>query len=1482
MPIKNRQEEAQMIVGIGASANGINAMEGFFKNVPENTGLTFVVIQHLSPDHKSILPEILQKKTKLKVLEIEDNASPQPNHVYVLPAGSDVTFSENRFHLHEYSKNKKGLHLPIDRFFRSLAADRKDKTAAILLTGSGSDGLLGIREIKNEGGLVLAQDPASAKFKSMPQSAIESGLVDKTGTPEELPDLLLSFQKNVEKEDRAFDHSDSQTLLRRLFQLLRSQSGHDFTGYKKNTIFRRIRRRMSVNKKSTLQAYVQLLEDQPSELDYLFRELLIGVTSFFRNKDAFDILTDKVFPKIISADSNEPVRIWVAACATGEEAYSIAILAREFQESKRIRIDMQIFATDVDPKALETARAGRYKQNIESDVPGHLLKKYFQKRDDVYQIHKDIRDMITFAEHSTTKDAPYSKLDLVSCRNFLIYLESDIQKHVLNKFHYALLPERYLFLGHSETHTVKNEIFEPIDMNVRIYQKKENQKAVTDYLAETRKMDHQVSSRENRLRPDKKKLTLKEFAENKALKEYLQPFLLIDKKGDIHYSLGKCDKYFSFYVGEPNQNIVKLAREGLKIPVSNALRKINAESKPVSFNDVKVSTPGGPVFVNVILSPVDKPSLLSHLIIVTIEPSKKSGKFDQDKNEDIAELSRDSDEYIRHMEQELEETREYLNSVIEELETSNEELKSSNEEAQATNEELQSTNEELETSKEELQSLNEELETANNELQGKIEEVTEINNDLNNFLQSTHIATLFLDKNLKIRRFSPKIKDFASLVESDIGRSIENFGITFSNEQLVKDIQRVLDKLSPVEKEVSKGEDEHYWMRILPYRTIEDRIDGVVITFTDITEKYKVRQLREQSERWKKYKHLFDHLDHGFALFQTIVNKQGNVEDFRLVEANKAYEDMMNIHLSNEKNKTLTELPLNQEFSKNLMKTAKKVLALGPHQEECYFRELDKYFKILYFTHEEEAVAVFIQDITNDVQERKAEAHLASIVESSDDAIFSESPEGKILSWNEGATQLYGYTEDEAIGTSAKDLYAYPQNDGDMAMIKLVATGKKVKNRETEHKRKNSDIVSVSVTKSPIKDDNGKVVAISNIVKDISEVKEREAELVKAKESSEQAASLKSLFLANMSHEIRTPLNSILGFTDILREKITGEKQKNQVENIYHSGKQLLHLIDDIVDVSRLDAGELPLHKTSVDINEIIRKIKNQFEGYVLENKKGTIDFRLKLPNQPGEYIVTDKQRLQQILHNLLSNAFKYTNEGYVELGYEVNDKREVQFYVRDSGIGISLENQEKIFDRFQQIPDNPKESDSVIRGTGLGLAIARGLTVRLGGKIWVESEKDRGSTFYFTIPYEKGIRSKTEHEQTKKREIRVPKLDGKKIIIAEDDMYSLEMIKYMLDATNATYFVAEDGEQTLDLFYNEKVDLLMLDIRLPKIDGYELIREIRKTDKDIPVIAQSAFALPEQIKKSKDLGFSDHLVKPLSQESFYGVLEKYLAGRGK
>ncbi len=1467
---KESNPQNHIITCIGASADGIKALEEFFSNLPESKGLTFVVIQHLSPDHKSILGNILQRKTGLKVEDIKDRAALEPDHVYVLPAGYDATIKENRFRLKKYRKEERGLHLPVDIFLRSLAADRKDTIAAILLSGTGSDGSQGIREIKNAGGLVMVQDPESAKFKSMPQNALETGLVDKVAPPGDLPELLLEFQKNCHEEIKPFDEEITGELLEKLLQRVYSQTGYDFSGYKQATIHRRIRRRMALHKKTKLRDYLHLLEAHPDETEHLFKEFLIGVTSFFRNEQAFDALREEVFPEILAADTRETLRIWIPACATGEEVYSIAILAKEYQALKKIRKDMQFFATDVDQKALEVARAGKYKENIKADLPETLLDKYFKKINNMYQVHKDIRDMVTFAQHNALVDPPYSNLDLISCRNFLIYLEPALQKNLLNTFHYALKAGGYLFLGSSETHSGRNDLFESINTKARIYRKKPNKKAILDYLSQARGKEPDLT-KANAGEHVVKKKSLKEFLADKALTDFMHPVLLVDKKGEIQYSLGPCEKYFRFPAGEPNQNIVNLAREGLKTPLSGSLRKINANNETVTFKGAKVNSDGGEEFVNLTITPVKKPSYLAHLLIVSLEPTPVDISKTGEKRAPAREKTDSPDDYIRQMEQELQETREYLHNVIEELETSNEELKSANEEAQSTNEELQSTNEELETSKEETQSLNEELETSNNELHRKIEEVTNINNDLNNFLKSTEIGILFLDKHLKIRRFSPQIRQIISLRESDIGRSVKDFGIRFLQEDFVQDVRKVIDHLVTVEKEISTPRDGQFWMRISPYRTIDDRIDGVVITFTDITERNRTQKLRDEAERLRKYMHLFHHIQHGFALYQVVKNEKGTPHDLSLMEANQAFRKMIQALPDKSKDKLFYDLFSQKDYRETVLK---KIDSGKAFHQEIDFSNLNTHLKILFFTHEEDFIAAFVQDITHEKKELKAQKHLASIVESTEDAIFSESLQGTILSWNNGAANLYGYSEKEAVGLKSSVIYY------DMKEARLTIQNRKgeaVQSMDSVHKTKDGALVPVSITKSPIYDEMGNVIAISNVVKDISRIKEREKELLEAREKAEEAALIKTRFLENMSHEIRTPLNSILGFAEMLRDEVKTNRSVKFVETINNSGKQLLHLISDIVDFSRLEAGELPLQYESVNVAWLLEKAVDEFEGFTTEHAK-KVDLKLNLPGEAKDmYLSADIHRLQQILHNLLSNAFKYTDKGHVELGLEIPNKKTLLFYVSDTGPGLDKKYHHIIFERFRQGDEALRKETKKAKGTGLGLAIALKLTEKMGGEMWVESEIGKGSKFCFTIPYKKGKSVCPFEERHSGEPLRVPQLKGKNVIVAEDDPYSLEMIKQMLGETGVNMFIAKEGNKVMELFNSKPVDLLFLDIRMPGKDGFEVVREIRKKNPRIPVIAQSAYAMPDQIKKSKDAGFDDHLVKPLSREKLYGILNKYL-----
>ncbi len=1460
---KETPKEVNFVVGIGASADGIPTLEKLFEKLPANTNMSFVVIQHMSPTHDSILDQIIQRKTGMQVQKITHHLKLEPNCVYIPPVGHYLGISNDKFEVTKYKSGEKRLHLPIDFFFRSLAKSYKEMAVGVVLTGSGSDGSQGIKEIKQNSGCVIAQEPQSAKFDSMPRNAIETGVVDIVCDIDTMPEKLVELPTMHDGIKKLPEDEETEKIITEILEILKENTRHDFSNYKRSTILRRIKKRMMVRSLMTVNSYFETIKKDKNEAQNLLKELLIGVTSFFRDKKAYEVLENKVISELVDNTSkNETIRVWVAACSSGEEAYSIVIILLEHLKKKNARNPIRIFATDIDTVALNKARKGSYPLNIEADFPLELLEEYFEKHESNYTIRSNIRDLVVFAEHSLIKDPPYSNLDLITCRNFLIYLNGDIQKKVINTLHYGLKPHKFLFLGSSESVSEKPNLFEVIDTKYKIFRKIESRQARRDFV----NFSHE-KGRYNTNYPatHKQKLTLREFAERRALKEYPFPFLIMGENGEILHSIGRCEDYFKFQVGDPDNNIINAARENIKIPISNALRKIKEDGKEIIINNIRDRKADRTVSIRI--SPIKKPDAYNNLFTVVIYPQVSP----QDKTEggQKTKVKADSDEYIAEIERELEETRDYLNSLIEELEVANEELKSANEEAQSSNEELQSANEELETSKEEMQSLNEELETSNSELQRKIKEYSEVNNDLANLMRNKQIGMLFLDKELKIQRFTPQVKEIINLNKTDEDRSIKDFSIKFDGKALEADAAEVLEHLSPVQKEIEPENGRQYWMRIRPYRTLEDIIKGVVVTFTDITEKNQIQRLIKAKD--EKFRNLFRYMDNGLAVYEVKTDSKGKIKSAQLVEANPAFALMMGLTLNVILNKDISETFPDSEMVSDFMKNAPQILGGETIHKEYYYKALNKYFHIHFFSSEPGQVATLIQDVTQDKKEViKYRRHLASIVEASEDAIFSTSPNGKILWWNNGAEALYGYSKSETIDKKADKLISFPEREEFSLLITTLLEGKKVKSFETVHRNKSGKAIPVAITMSAIKSEADEVVAISNIVQDISTIKFREDELIRARAETERADRTKSAFLSNMSHEIRTPLNSILGFTTILKDLTSDENHKQILETISESGSQLLNLINDIMDVSRIEAGELKLVTEAIALNEFMRSTEGQFKGIIYAHGKHDVRFQLIIPEKEN-VIQTDHYRLQQVLHNLISNAFKFTDTGKVEFGYEISDGT-VLFFVKDTGSGISRENQKLLFERFQQGELNPEHA---IRGTGLGLTICKGIVENMGGRISLDSEKNKGTSVYFTIPYLEG-RKRLDDDHAVLDES-TPNLSGKTILIVEDDDFSREMLKYLVEQTGAGILTAEDGEEAIARFSENKVDLVLLDIRLPKKNGYEVLQSIRQQNPTIPVIAETAHAMRKEILNFTTLGFNDYLVKPIAKETLYRVLQKHI-----
>ncbi len=870
------------IVGIGASAGGLAAFEAFFSGMPAGTdpGMAFVLVQHLAPDHKSILVDLVRRYTRMQVFEVEDGMLVRPNCTYIIPPNHDMAFLNGALQLLEPA-SPRGHRLPIDFFFRSLALDQHERAICIVLSGTGSDGALGVRAIKGEGGMVMAQTPGSTEYDGMPRSAIATGLVDYELPPAEMPSQLIAYAVHAfgrPASPAAVPAPKTENALKKIFILLRAQTGHDFSLYKPSTINRRIERRMAVHQIETMDGYVKYLQQTPDEVGTLFRDLLIGVTNFFRDPEAFQVLEKQVIPALFSGKRADAViRVWSPGCSTGEEAYSLAILLQERMEVLKQSHTVQVFATDIDSKAIATARAGLYPVSIAADISPERLARFFaiEPGGSAYRIHKGIRDMLVFSEQDVIKDPPFSKLDLLSCRNLLIYLGTALQKKLIPLFHYALSPGGFLFLGTSETTGEFDALFTALDRKAKLYQRKEDfhgaQRLAPGCILPAMTAIDAARPQGAGKRVFPVKLPLRELTEQTLLQQVAPASALINAEGDILYLHGRTGMYLEPAAGEAGiSNILKMAREGLRPGLTTSLHKAVGTKEIVRYPGLRVKTNGNFTMVNLSIRPVApgpgspaEPSLYLVVLEEALPASPPSPELAQPDGLPAAAGTEGpgtstgrvaeslADAPIAALKQELHAKEEYLQSAIEELETSTEELKSSNEEMQSVNEELQSTNEELETAKEELQSTNEELATVNAELQTKVTDLSRANNDMINLLAGTGIGTVFVNHQLRILRFTPAASQIINLIAGDVGRPVGHILPNLVGyERLVADTQAVLDTLVPKEVEVQTREGKWYALRIMPYRTLDDKIEGAVISFIDIAEIVRVREaLRKGNEQ---------------------------------------------------------------------------------------------------------------------------------------------------------------------------------------------------------------------------------------------------------------------------------------------------------------------------------------------------------------------------------------------------------------------------------------------------------------------------------------------------------------------------------------------------------------------------------------------------------------------------------------------------------
>ncbi|MEN6293496.1 MAG: CheR family methyltransferase, partial [Methanobacterium sp.] len=820
---KENESRKFPVVGIGASAGGLEALGKMFSNMPVDSGAAFILIQHLDPSRKSSMVELLARYTDMEVIEIKEGMHIQPNKLYITPPNKNVGIIKGVLHL-SVPKEPHGLRMPINFFFQSLADDMEEYAIAIILSGFGSDGTIGIRAIKSKCGMVMAQDPNYAVSGSMPSSAIETDLVDYTAQPEKIPGDLISYINRIgKKPPKKIIGEDEETVnsLQKILILIRNKTGHDFSLYKESTINRRIARRMNVHQIDEVSNYFKYIQRNHKEINTLFKELLINVTSFFRDPDAFNAFKDAIISEVLDKKSDgEKVRIWVPGCSTGEEVYSIAIIIQEYLDKSGKQLEVQLFGTDIDEDAINTARSADYPSTIVSEVSSERLKRFFTKRGAGYKVKKNVREMAIFAPHDVLINPPFSKLDAISCRNVLIYMNRDAQKKILSAFTYALKSGGILFLGPSESLSNFVGSFASLNNKWKIFKsKKSDYHSTGDFVRFPYvKLPQDYTDIEDLEIIGKKDTDIAKNVEKLLVEKYVPPTAIVNSDGKVIFIHGRVGKYLEPAAGVASLNIVDMAREGIKFELNSAISEAVLKNKDVIYKNLEVKTNGSYQPVDLIVKPINHPKSMEGLLMATFKDVKPPSK---DEKEKIPKSAPKSDARIKELEEELRVTKDRLHTTIEELETSNEELKSANEELQSMNEELQSTNEELETSKEELQSLNEELLTVNTELQNKVDQLSEVNDDMNNLLNSIEFPTIFVDKNIEIKRYTKEATELINLIPTDIGRPLEDIVSNVKYEDMINDIKEVRDRVIFKEKQVHSKEGKWYLARIIPYKTTE-------------------------------------------------------------------------------------------------------------------------------------------------------------------------------------------------------------------------------------------------------------------------------------------------------------------------------------------------------------------------------------------------------------------------------------------------------------------------------------------------------------------------------------------------------------------------------------------------------------------------------------------------------------------------------------
>jgi two-component system CheB/CheR fusion protein len=1356
----HKQPPAFLIAGIGASAGGLDALSKLLHALPPDTGVAFVVIQHLDPSRDSMLPEILARQATIAVSPAEDRTELTPNHVYVIPPGRNVALVGDTLQLSPRSEAR-GQHRPVDHFLRSLAGQHGHKSIGVVLSGTATDGTLGLAEIKAAGGITFAQDN-TAEYSSMPRNAIASGCVDFVLAPDGIAREIARIGSHpyIAPAGASAETMRNEAAIGRILELLHQGTGVDFTHYKRGTLCRRIARRIVLHKIKGLKDYAQFLRDDPGEIAALYEDILVSVTSFFRNPESYEVFRNEILPRLAEHKSrHDQIRVWALGCSTGEDAYSIAMVFREYAEASGCQVPMQIFATDLNGASVEKARAGIYPKTIAQDVSPERLQRFFAEVDGGFRVSKPIRDMCIFARQNVLSDPPFSRIDLIVCRNLLIYLEPVLQQKLISIMHYALRPSGYLWLGSAETIGSYREMFRPENAEHRFY----TRKAGPGRASMPVPVDNQRPQRPRPGVPGERNRDAQAIAtdpqkdiDRLLLARYAPPGVVINAALDIVQFRGETAPYLAPAAGKASLNLLKMLREGLLVGVRGAVQRAKREDTAVREDGLRVKSDGGYRNVSVVAIPLKGGAAAEDSMIVLFEEHADARAFTErvpdvrrarakgaaTSGQKAGAQGAEAGEDPAFLQQELAATRDYLRSVIEDQEAANEELQSANEEVQSANEELRSINEELEISREEIQSSNEELATVNDELQNRNLELSRSNSDLTNLLGSVSMAIVMLGPDRRIRRFTPAAEKLLNLIPSDVGRPISDIKFRIDIPDLDALLLEVIDTMSFQEREVQDPNGRWFLLRLRPYRTLENKIDGAVLMLIDVDGIKRVEQaLRESEAR-------FELLADSAPVLIWVNGPEG------CQYVNRAYLDFA-----------------------------------GASELEVQRYDWAK------FIHPEDK-----------------DAYLGAYLEAFARQVFFE-------------TQ-----------------FRMRRADGEYRWMKSAG--------------------------APRSTPQGEFLGYVGSTFDITDLKQAESSLVDANRS-------KNEFLAMLAHELRNPLSSVRNAIQVLNSGIPGDAEYiGQAKSVIaRQTENMVRLVDDLLDVSRINSGTIRLRKEQMDLRDVIRN--------VAEAMPDPQKLTLSLPDEALP-MHADAARLEQVFGNLLGNASKFTGSGgHVWLTVERETAQDgpadgglqqwVRISVRDDGIGMDAKILPRIFDLFVQADSSINRTRG---GLGIGLTLAQTLVQLHGGFIEAFSRgPSQGSELVVRLPLDTG-RNQPPSAVAQPRQ---PAMPGRHILIVDDNADAARMLQILLEVDGHEVRVAHDGRSGLQAAAEYSPDVILLDIGLPDMDGFELARKLRSEAefKDVLLIAVTGYGHEEDVRKGRDAGIDEHMVKPLDPEGLLKLLRR-------